>query len=45
MVPRREVSALAQLGIVAGVVVATLVVESLVYADQRREIRAEHLRH
>ena len=43
--PISDVSALAQLGVVAGVVVATLVVESLVYADQRREIRAAHTEH
>ena len=40
-VPIKGVSALGQLGIVAGVVVATLVIESLVFAESRREIRRE----
>ena len=39
------VPALAQLGLVAGVVTATLVVESMVYAEARHRIRAELSHH
>ncbi len=44
-VPIKGVSALGQLGIVAGVVVATLLTEALVYAESRREIRRELMHH
>ncbi len=39
--PIKGVPALGQLGTVAGVVVATLLVESVVFAESRREIRRE----
>jgi low temperature requirement protein LtrA len=44
-VPITGVSALSQLGFVAGVVAATLVTESLVFAESRREIRRELMDH
>jgi low temperature requirement protein LtrA len=40
--PLVKVPALGQLGVVTGVVVAALVVETVVFAERRREIRAEH---
>jgi low temperature requirement protein LtrA len=43
--PLTEVPALGQLGVVAGVVVAALVVEALVFAERRREVRDAHLHH
>ena len=43
--PLTAVPALAQLGVVAAVVVVSLVVESVIYAEQRHEIRDRHLHH
>ena len=40
--PLMEVPALGQLGVVTGVVVAALVVETVVFAERRREIRSAH---
>jgi low temperature requirement protein LtrA len=41
--PLAVVPALGQLGVVAAIVVASLVLESLIYAEQRHEIRDAHL--
>jgi low temperature requirement protein LtrA len=43
--PMMGLPALAQLGVVAAVLVGTLVVESVVHAERRREIRRELLHH
>lgn len=43
--PLTSVGAIVQLGVVAAVVVLALVVETVVFADRRREIRDAHLRH
>ena len=40
-----KVPALGQLGVVAGVVVLALVVETVAFAERRREIRDAHLHH
>ena len=40
-----DVPALGQLGVVTAIVVAALVVETIVFADRRREIRAERTHH
>ena len=43
--PLVNVPALGQLAVVTGIVVVALVVESVVFADRRREIRAERTHH
>jgi len=43
--PLTQVPALGQLAVVTGVVVAALVVEAVVFAERRREVRDAHLHH